>query len=256
MSREAVIQVARRVEQSGAHYLTYTFGAMPGQADGITGRFLSLVNDLNWPTLAVKTAEFNHLRCVGRYAKVNGERQNRPTSRPPTSGDLAVWLESARGAPEFGPLHEQPQLIRNRIPGIRGVFYPRRHVIHRSHCPSRQEEDTCSPNFVYLGESCVGKLHFDCVGFICYVFTEALGRQVRYGLNNWPAQGREIELQAVQPGDLILWPGHIALVESNSGRLRIVHANGDRRGVESTPLPSGVQRNTIQAIHLPDGFFR
>lgn len=269
--REEALRVAREVEASGAHYLTGAYGARPGETDTIAGRTVILLNDYEWPSLAVNAAELNGRRCCGRYMKVRGRRLESPSTAEPPQDALGEWVQGLRRARTAdavtramayavtraiahvtGSRHANatPTLVR----GFEGSKYPRRHVVNISDCPGRQEPDVCHPKFIYLGESCAGKRHFDCVGFVCYVFTRALGQTVWRGLERWPDQGDAVDPADLQPADIVLWPGHIALVAGWQGdKLKIIHANGDQRGVETTNADTG--REGFRAIHLNDRFF-
>ncbi len=237
--RARAVEIARNVKATGAHYLTGTYGARPGQADPIVGRVLSLiVADLNWPTIAVYAAEFQGLRCCGRYAYV-GSPSNRlnlgQTDEPPANHALARWLQSVRpvaaqaqsgrwdtqGSSYCGPALEQHPF------GFGGgFFWPRRHCVRRRDERSRK---------VYLGESCRHKMHFDCVGFICYCFARARNYPMQIGLGVWPDRSVEIADGEAQPGDIALSSSHIALVVERAGTaIWLIHANGDSRGVERT----------------------
>jgi cell wall-associated NlpC family hydrolase len=253
--------VARDIEASGAHYLTGAYGAVPGETDAIAGRKVTLLDDLAWPSLAFHAAELNGRRCCGRYEKVHGRRLSSPPTAEPPRDALGEWvrgLRRARDADVITPVVAQATgsryATRTLIRGFEGNYYPRRHVVNRRDCPGGQGPDICHPNFIYIGESCAGKRHFDCVGFVCCVFTQALGRTVWLGVERWASQGDAVDPGDIQPADIVLWPGHVALVAGWRGdRLQLIHANGDRRGVEMTRADT--DRQGFQAIHLRDGFF-
>jgi cell wall-associated NlpC family hydrolase len=131
--------------------------------------------------------------------------------------------------------------------------YPRRHVVSISDAPpAHVESGACNPDYVYIGKSCAGFMHFDCLGFLSHVFTRVRGQTTRYSLEQWAQQGRPAgALNDLRPGDLILWPNHICIVTRNDGHPRIAHAAGDRHGVVEEPL----SRSDVQGICLPDRFF-
>ena len=244
--RDRIVDEARRIAQTGAHYLTYAFGARPGERDPIKGRTVRMVNTTDWANLAVHTAEINNpacggvLRCTGKYL-TRARRHTHPTTMP-IPANYNRWLATAGGGGS------------NPVRPMNGNQYPRRRVINRNGCPPNQGADICDPKYIYLGDSCVGKMHFDCVGFICYVFTHVLGRTIDYGLTAWPNQGTPVpRLAAAQPCDLVFWPGHIAIVTGlQGGRPVIAHAAGDRWGVKEEPL----SRADVQVKRLGDNFFR
>lgn len=233
--RRRLVQAAQSIEESGAHYLTLAFGGIPGQGpDPIHHRSLRLVNNYTWNQLAVCTAEFNGLFCCGRYQSP-ARKLSRPGGTPPPA-DLARWIETASRTPD-APAPFQ------------GLYYPRRHVLDRRHCPPRQTPDQCDPQWLYLGESCVGKMHFDCFGFVAYAFLQATGRP-GFWTQQTLRQDWLSDRSRVQPGDVVLAPSytHIAIVVDQN---RIIHAAGDIWGVKTEPW----RLEYSLVYHLPDSAF-
>ena len=280
--RAQIITEAR--QYIGAHYLAGVFGAIPNVLDDYApDRNISLVlGDWNWQSLAVCTAENpsykgRRLRCCGRYAvpEVRGSRLAQPIwarhrSAPPP-GDFSTWLARARGAREYQspPLYDQPTMITSRTGPYQGHLYPRRHCFIN-------HGDNENPDIMYLGEDCTGKRHFDCVGFVCRVLGRVLGH-IRYGLpgsqgvGNWSGcgeshQGSMESCLRASPGDIFMSSSHMALVyERTSSQIRLIHADGDSRGVEVTNFadpsrthhtPWGTNFNVIylsrQYLHASD----
>lgn len=261
--RQTMLRTAQQIALSGAHYLTGTFGARPLETDIVAGRTLAFRNNTDWRELAVHAAEWNGLRCCGRYAVMAGSRDAgrlRCSQHLPPSGDLAVWLQEAQAVTQYQHIdmtgrQGAPHFVMTRnLRPFRGRFWPRRYVIDNR--PTLRDPELCHPEYVYLGEDCTGKMHFDCVGFLCYLQTVATGRPVRRGLpdegvGNW---GTEIDdYHLVQPGDIFLSATHIALVaENQQGAIWIVHANGDQRGVERTRFnrQDGTWSRNFHAVRL------
>ncbi|MCU0725384.1 MAG: hypothetical protein MUE73_06285 [Planctomycetes bacterium] len=277
--RAAIIRTAEGF--LGAHYLAGTFGAIPDTADRYApDRSIRLLNGLwDWPTIAVRAAQIDNyeqrtLRCCGRYAvrEVGGRRMQWGRASPSPDAAFRQWMERARGAPEnqARSLANEPRMFRARTPGFEGRLFPRRHCLvrHGAH------ED---PDLLYLGEDCAGKHHFDCVGFVCCVLGTAIGRQVRYGLagvsgsGNWLQDGNTVyghdsaACVRASIGDVILSNRHMALVHSRGQNVRIIHANGDSRGVEITGLNVPEEEGdrgsqtwgaNFQVIHLSRNFLR
>jgi hypothetical protein len=261
--RIAMLSLARQIASSGAHYLTGTFGARPLEADTISGRLLEFRNDTTWEQLAVHAAEWSGMRCCGRYAVVAGSvaagKLRYPQHLPP-SGDLAVWLRAIQGGTQWGHIDMSgqqgaPRFVMTRnVRAFRDRFWPRRYVVDNR--GRLRDPDLCHPEFVYLGEDCTGKMHFDCVGFVCYLLTQVTGRTVRRGLpddgvGSWGSKIDDYRL--VQPGDAMMSASHIAVVEeSQGGTIWIIHANGDSRGVERTRFNRGADTwsRNFQAVQL------
>jgi hypothetical protein len=227
---------------------------------------LHLENNFDWRNRAVSAAEFRgpqgtlHLRCVGRHGRIGGRRRETLPQGQSLPRDLARWLAAARTSPEWN-LMNSPQFVVNQVGAFEGSFFPRRHVVQRSDCPRRQRPQICHQQFVCFGESCAGKMHFDCLGFLCYVYTRTVGRPRRRGFPFWKTIGSEVSLAGVHPADIVYWsksnPTHAAIVVRGGSDPRLIHANGDQRGVEMTPLPRPglVPRDNIGARHIPERFF-
>lgn len=244
-ARENAVTEARTLSTIGAHYLTNTFGAVPGEADRITGRRLSYIShDFQWRSLAIRTAEFGGLRCCGRYVAAGGRRIHAPmTANPPDS--LQRWIQQVQTHPEWDYVNN-PRMSTSRAPAFENHFWPRRHSTTNSY-----------KDYVYIGESCAGKMHFDCVGFVCYVFTRATGKRFWVGLRNFDNRGTIIPVNTVSPGDIILSNTHVALVESKDrSNIWLIHANGDQRGVERTAFDRSAStwRSNLRAVRIHDRF--
>ncbi|HMF57346.1 MAG TPA: hypothetical protein VK619_13465 [Pyrinomonadaceae bacterium] len=65
------------------------------------------------------------------------------------------------------------------------------------------------------GESCVGKRHFDCIGFINWLLSETLNKHIQYGIANYTNKnvGTEVEVAQAQTCDIVTkGVEHIGLV--------------------------------------------
>jgi hypothetical protein len=151
--------------------------------------------------------------------------------------------------------------------GYQGHLFPRRH------CFVNHGEYE-NPDWLYLGEHCSGKHHFDCVGFVCRVLGTALGRtNIRYGLpgnsgcGNWLQLGNTdlgdspASCIAASPGDVFISASHVALVYDRGNNIRLIHADGDSKGVEISGFihPSQARTRTswdtnFHVIHLSRTF--
>jgi cell wall-associated NlpC family hydrolase len=149
-------------------------------------------------------------------------------------------------------------MVVQRTAGFRGLYYPRRHCLVRG-------SESQNPNLIYLGESCAGKRHFDCIGFVCYVLREAVNRMMRFnlpatGCGNWLQLGSTDcgdNVAMCAPGDLVLSATHIAIVSSTGSSVRVIHANGDMPGVVETGFDrtrGNTWSRNFHAIHLSRTF--
>ena len=247
--RDAIISAAR--ENIGAHYLAGTFGQCPPTADdSITtslaplatpGRSFTFITLRDWRDLAVRATEIfpyrgARLRCCGRYcayantgerAKLGLSQHATPAATPTPPARFRTFYDWFNRIAAL-PAGSRTEAFRDRAFGS-GDYYPRRHSIVGGNA-----------NFVYLGEDCYAKKHFDCLGFVFYVLTRVLHRPMWYGLRRegigrWNELGTHHTNQAnCQRGDIFLSATHVAFVEATSPGIRLIHANGDQRGVEVT----------------------
>jgi|WetSurMetagenome_2_1015567.scaffolds.fasta_scaffold126524_3 hypothetical protein len=247
--REQIVAVAYEISAAGAHYLTGCYGSRPGQAD-YAGRWLGMVYNNEWRSVAVQAAmsKVNGLVCCGRYMDDSRKILAGLTPDPPEN-DLGRWVGAL---PPCRPDKSGPQGVAT-LTAIRPYmerYWPRRHGGDNA-------------RYIYLGESCAGKMHFDCVGFVCYVLARVLGHPIQVDLRlpqNWPGRCTEIAegQTGAGPGDIVFTDRHIALV-MGSGGSQLIHANGDKRGVERTSFNSGAEtwsgRNP-RWFRLLDSFLR
>lgn len=102
------------------------------------------------------------------------------------------------------------------------------------------------------GESCVGIRHFDCIGFVNWVFWQVLSRPVQFSIEQWRQDGRTtqvaINTSALTEGDL-LFAAHAGGSGNNGNHIgiyigagKVVHSRSYTIGVEETPLMGGGTR--------------
>ena len=233
--RNRVMSIA--ASQLGSHYLWGAAGAMPGLPNGMRSKpggvemFSGTVGPNDVQHSVAKT--FVHLlaTCAGRPWS--------PQRHTP------AYVERASDAATLGP--ETPQQSYRTVYFYRD--YPRRIAIRRG---------------VILGERCEGKRHFDCVGFISYCLSEAIGTGVHYEIcggardhfrgfaNSFPVvDPHEPHL----PGDILIfgggtieWDGrqvfsnahHIGF--STGDGTHMIHAMETEYGVVRTAIGGGMTR--------------
>jgi cell wall-associated NlpC family hydrolase len=151
-----VIELALDIEDEGAHYVWGSAGATPGGQEG--SRMRPGAVDLVQPqsTDAANPAVFaaccrveNYYVCAGRYDPDRGGIEGgRRWNQGET--DLEAYLSELRGQPEdeWEPYFD--------------VYSPRRVV------------KAGKPGDIVWGEDCRDRRHFDCVGFVNYLYDAAL----------------------------------------------------------------------------------
>jgi cell wall-associated NlpC family hydrolase len=158
--RLQILAVAKQQVAAGAHYLRGGCGNTPGFTDGYKGdaRWASLENVGDYDRLAVVTAELWNRRCLGRYQAVSGEKL------PPgdTTKNAIKDYIATQSAFSSDPLCWFP---------MRGFWYPRR--------------INGAGSSIYLGESCYGRRHFDCLGLVNWAIGQNLSIQPTYDVPVW-----------------------------------------------------------------------
>jgi hypothetical protein len=224
MARAAIVTRALIAAFTGAHYQRGTFGSFPLGRDPVRNRYLRYIDDTVFDTLGLHCAESDMpnfpepLRCLGRYSHpdVHG--------REASPGDI--------------------QRIRNYLdtntssyvspwswPDIDG-FFPRRFM---------PGANTVYPSgfgrlqgAVVLGEACLSKQHFDCIGMVDYILTTVSGDVIDTGIRGIH-NGVAIQVETVQPpanaadlvpGDLLTRLGDDASSDARGEHIGIVGVNG------------------------------
>ena len=107
---------------------------------------------------------------------------------------------------------------------------------------------------------------FDCSGFITYVFNHFQIKVPRSSVD-FTNQGKEVDVDEAEPGDLILFTGtdsttrrvgHMGLVESRrNDTLYFIHSSsGKANGVVITPFERYYKTRFVKVIRVfPDEFF-
>ena len=211
-----VIEIAKSLV--GSHYINGGYGATPGRMDGCPCRpgGISLIHDakhlntaldlnnrtfnlaVDAATMTIATdAGVRYSVCAGSYTRTAGRRTS---TNDPT---LIKFIDDRKDvAPE-------------QWPSTRGQLTPR-----RAFGPGAKGGDIGGD--LVWGQSCDGKQHFDCVGFISYCYWRATGSVVQLEISAWAsgiAGGKVFNLStrnkpdSLMDGDIIIMnPHHIGWV--------------------------------------------
>lgn len=234
--RLLVIEEARKQTQMGAHYMWGGAGNTPGQSDGAWYRSDHVKLHENVPNLDdpdqkpagdstrihvptlfaayVNSSDQGVLACAGRAAQYTGDM---PTSVP-ARFDLKLKNLTPDQIEELAQKSEN--LDTYRWPRPNGNLYT----------------NDASHSTVW-GESCIGKRHFDCIGFVNWCLSTTLQKHVQYGIPNFtgdPAKGvkasfKEVAFSQMRPCDIVtIGAEHIGIV---SELRTVIEAKDSANGV-------------------------
>ncbi len=95
-------------------------------------------------------------------------------------------------------------------------------------------ESSCSDT------TCYSYYGYDCTGFINWVVSTAMGKDVSCSLDGWESRSSRISLEEAEPGDIILTDGHAILVVENKGDyLQTLESTGGNNGLIFRTYNSG-----------------
>jgi len=142
--------------------------------------------------------------------------------------------------------------VRRRYPsGVPNRLQPNLEQIReRSHAPQmylwprtyrRGAGGAAGPLFQEEGESCLGKRHFDCIGFVGFCFWRITGQRRQRSIAAWRTMGEglitiqgpdteEMSPRDLRAGDIVITPdSHISLA---TGAGSVIEAESEERGVK------------------------
>jgi cell wall-associated NlpC family hydrolase len=199
--KHGIIAIARG--QVGAHYVLGAAGATPGNTDGA------------WYRL-------NGVKLHGNETKRDGDRTRPILFTATYTGKSACHVcagrcdnKEVKARPEGDP----ENLLHTLRPD--GYLWER---------PDRKMDAAKS----VFGESCVGKRHFDCIGFINWVLGNV--QQKQWSIASWVEHTEEVPLKTVAAGDVLTTSDHIGLA---TDKTTVVHASDTHVGVIETKISAG-----------------
>lgn len=232
MKRSLIFSTAKTQADIKSHYLNGTDGGTPGNKDGQNHYLLEIKENLTEEHVSVYAVTNKNGTCSGRTERVlNGKKLVKPNQD--RTELLPAYLEELKSS--WKSYFYYPDFNNTGL-------YPRR-------------ED----GWIFLGEDCRGKRHFDCQSFIGWVIGDALKKTGIWGKSiEWFNNGGDGKLDVWQgsampaksemlDGDILIrlqtttnkkgqesTHRHIAFV--SRGGNTIVHASGNRVGVISQLL--------------------
>lgn len=255
-----IINEARTHAEDGAHYLWGGAGNTPGESDGAAYRPKYTLLHANTPDLVevaappsrrapfvptlfaawAATFDQGNLACSGRAAVVG----NLPFALDGIALKDALLMKLKDLKPE-----QIEEFRKNR--GFSWKFrWPR---------PNGRLETSSGTTSTTWGECCIGRRHFDCIGFVNYCFSKVLNRVWHYGIDNFtkPEYAKSsgflpvTPISSAKPGDILTnLSVHIGIVTEKG---TTIEAKDPAHGVIELPVSKGPWTNCWR---VPDGGLR
>jgi hypothetical protein len=150
--RALIIAYATKEIENGSHYLKGTSGAIPNQIGSGLFRNVEIVEnlDIKSTTFGIHAAISKFGMCAGRWEKFAPVGKQFSIEQPDRKYQLPEYLDKLKAS--YKPPRDWESFNSTNL-------YPRR-----------------ANDYMYLGEDCRNKRHFDCEGFIAWVLVNALGK--------------------------------------------------------------------------------
>ncbi len=240
---------AQEMFDSGAHFLLGTRGETPKPASSTGFRLFHPELDRTMPMVCTARGHASDLStqvCVGRplhpdVKRAGGRVRTRMTHDLRTYlSFLEVWRDMFKQPQEMWPPFKTNGVIK---------LTPRTFA----------EEDSTGAliNVITLGESCVGKIHVDCIGLVNLCLKAGKGRDIRFGITqieNGTAFGKSSVVfstqiaganttpgaNSVRHGDIVIkHENHIGICGMDaSGQIQVIEATGSNKGIIKTSFRS------------------
>jgi len=227
--RSLMISIAMAEVNAHSHYMKGGDGSLPGGSAGLS-RTTTLIEDLTIPNLGIHAARNDWGTCRGRWKELA------PLGKQFAKGnvDRDVWLPAYLD-----------ELKASGQPSTQWKSFNSSGLFPR-----------LSAGYLYLGEDCRNKRHFDCEGFVAWVIVKALGKDAgiwRKGVDwyksgcskrltvykavgvDYVKDGVTLTQADILDGDILIrkpndtGSEHIAL--ACAGGFRVLEASGKDRGV-------------------------
>jgi NlpC/P60 family len=206
-AKTKVIQLARAQTLAGAHYLWACAGNTPGNSDGAWYRRDKAQLHPNVPDLdgGLNTADNSKYKvytptlfaafaddatgvfpCIGRTAKFD----------VPLALNLSMTSGAAFDLKLKDLTQDQFDELKQKARDVDKYRWPR---------PNDLLDNNALHHSTVWGESCVGKRHFDCIGFINWLLSEGLNQQIQFGVASYTGGkvGTEVAVKDAQAGDIV-----------------------------------------------------
>lgn len=250
-----VIQTARSQAEAGAHYLWGGAGNTPGQSDGAHYRKSYAQLHANVPDVLDEKATPKYkvntpilftafgdspdglgiLPCAGRPVEFKKDLALNLPLKTGAGGAFDLKLKDLTDA--------QKDELKTKAGSAADYRWARPNDFILN---NNQHRSTI------WGESCLGKRHFDCIGFINWCFSTALNKQVWYGIENFTkgSVGKEIPVKSAQLGDIVtIGAEHIGIVSEKG---TAIEAKDKLYGVVELDLNAG---GWTKCFRLPDSMW-
>ncbi len=184
--RRKLADFAMQIARAGGHFLNGTQGAMPGFSDGPLDRHV-MARPLRFSPSApmLQAAGFGESTCMGRHLVTGGHAMV-------SSADLkalALYLHEQESIFVLGGSETdlQPFDRRKGTTGLLHSLFPRK-----------------VGSQIILGERCLGKRHFDCIGFVNFCLSKVMSPKWNRSFGQYKRDFGPVPAAALQPGDIVI----------------------------------------------------
>ena len=267
-ARKKIAETAGKYQREGGHFLMGARGDMPGLANGhplrpaytMPASFMDNTHphDIGPAINAawVKTSRFGILGCMGRPARKkipnNGKllpgnprlklldnyveciRTMRSVLIPPTRWPGFEFYELS--PKKFDAATTPDEFLKLLGSGVTGIQFPRRTSPHGQ---------------LHLGESCIGRRHYDCIGFVNFVLSKVLSANwatdmsfyrksnSKFDVKEFKESEKSDVIALAQDGDIVLKSAaekHCGICRTVNGTMAVANSRSMATGLINSPL--------------------
>jgi hypothetical protein len=185
VQRENIARLADQIAAEGGHFLNGAQGAEPGFRAGPLNRLVSEKRQSFEPSAPMLQAAAMTSTCMGRFEQAGG----RVISSRKDKEALKKYLVEQETIFVLGGSTSDLQPF-ERAKGSNGrlhALFPRK-----------------VGNKIILGERCLGKRHFDCIGFLNFCISQVLSPKWNRSFTQYNRDFDPVAQSDLQPGDIVI----------------------------------------------------
>ena len=267
-ARKKIADTAGKYLREGGHFLMGARGDMPGIANGhplrpaytMPASFMDNTHHTNLgPAINaawVKTSRFGILGCMGSPVRKkipnNGKllpgdprikllnnyveciRKMRSMAIPPERWPGFEFYE--KSPKKFDAAADPGAFLKLLGSGVTGIQFPRRLNPHGQ---------------LHLGESCLGRRHYDCIGFVNFVLSKVLSanwatdmtfynpKNTKFDVKEFKESEKSDLVTLAQDGDIVLKSAsekHCGICRTVNGKMAVTNSRSMAQGLVNSPM--------------------